>query len=65
MFPDLYTQIIYDYISRRDGETILYKNIMEKYKMSYPTIRKKVNWLVKNRLITKNGRKFHVLPFIE
>lgn len=63
-FPDLYTQIIYEYITKRDGDYILYKDLMSKYKMSYPTIRKKVKWLVDNNLIQKRGRRFSLLPFI-
>lgn len=64
MFPDLYTKIIYEYIQKHDGDLILYKDLMNKYKMSYPTIRKKVKWLVDNKVITKRGRRFSLLPFI-
>lgn len=61
-FNDLYTQIIYNYIDLHNGDLILYKDLMSKYKMSYPTIRKKVNWLIKNNYINKIGRKFFIIP---
>lgn len=64
LFPDLYTQIIYEYIKQHDGSLILYKDLMSKYKMSYPTIRKKVKWLIEHNLIKKRGRKFSLLPFL-
>ena len=64
MFPDIYTKVIYEYIKQHDGDLILYKDLMHHYKMSYPTIRKKVRWLIKNKLITKHGRRFNLLPFI-
>lgn len=63
MFPDIYIKVIYDYIRNHDGDLILYKDIMDKYKMSYPTVRKKIKWLIDNKLITKNGRRFNLLPF--
>lgn len=64
-FNDLYTQIIYNYIDMHNGDLILYKDLMAKYKMSYPTIRKKVNWLIKNNYIHKNGRKFFIVPHFD
>lgn len=61
-FPDLYTRIIYEYVSEHDGDLILYKDLMSKYKMSYPTIRKKVRWLIEHNLIRKSGRQFSLVP---
>ena len=61
-FPDIYLQIIFSYIQDHDGDQILYKDLMSKYKMSYPTIRKKINWLIKNKFIRKNGRTIKLVP---
>lgn len=64
MFPDVFTQIIYEYIRNHDGEKIVYSNLIDKYKMSYPTIRKKIKWLIEHRMIKKEGRKFSLLPYV-
>lgn len=64
-FPDIYTQLIYGYIADRDGDQILYKDLISKYKMSYTTIRKKVNWLIKNNYIRKNGRTIKLVPHFD
>jgi len=61
-FPDLYTQIIYDYLTKHDDEQILYKNLREKYKISYPTIEKRIKWLADNKYIIKNRRHIRVIP---
>lgn len=61
-FPDVFTKCIYEYILKHDGELILYKDLMDEYKMCYTTVRKKVNWLIKNQLIVKNKRRFNVIP---
>lgn len=61
-FPDLYTQIIYDYILKHDDELILYKDIIENYHISYPTIRNRVNWLEKNGYIQKEKRRVKIIP---
>ncbi len=63
-FPNLYVQMVFEYIRRHDGDYILYKDLIDKYKMSYPTIRKAVKWLVDNKVVTKRGRRFSLLPFI-
>lgn len=65
MFPDVFTKIIYEYIAQHDGDLILFKDLMSKYKMSYPTIRKKIQWLVEHNLIKKRGRKFTLIPFVD
>ena len=62
IFRDVYTQVIYNYIELHDGDLILYKDIMSKFQMSYPTIRKKINWLIKNNFIEKQGRKISIIP---
>lgn len=61
-FPDIYTQLIYGYIVDRDGDQILYKDLISKYKMSYNTVRKKINWLIKNNYIRKYGRTIKLVP---
>lgn len=61
-FPDVYIQVIYDYICKHDGDMILYKDIMDKYQMSYPTVAKKIKWLIQNKLITKQGRRITTIP---
>ena len=61
-FPNLYTQIIYDYLEKHDDELILMKNLQEKYHISQPTIRKYIRWLEKNHYIIRNKRHFQVIP---
>lgn len=61
-FNDLYTQCIYNYLKLHDDSFILYKDIMDKYKMSYPTVRKRIKWLVDNGYIKKNKRHIEIIP---
>lgn len=62
IFPDIYTQIIYDYICRHDGDLILYKDLIQNHHMSYTTVRKKIKWLEDNRYIIKRGRYIQTIP---
>lgn len=61
-FNDLYTQVIYNYLTLHDDSIILYKDLMHKYKMSYPTIRKRIKWLTDNGYIKKNRRHIQIIP---
>lgn len=61
-FQDLYTQVIYNYLMRHDDEIILLKNIEEQYKISQPTIRKRLKWLADNKYIIKNRRHIRIIP---
>lgn len=61
-FPDIYLQLIYEYLVDHDGDQILYKDLMSKYKISYPTIRRKIKWLIKNNYIRKYGRTIKLVP---
>lgn len=61
-FNDIYTTCIYNYLSLHDGDLILYKDIMDEYKMSYPTVRSRINWLIKHKYITKKGRRISIIP---
>lgn len=61
-FPNIYLNIIYKYILNHDGEQILYKNIKQIYGISYPTIRKKIDWLVSRNFIRREKRRFWIIP---
>lgn len=61
-FSDIYTQVIYDYLTKHDDSLILYKDIMDKYRMSYPTIRKRIKWLIDAGYIKKNKRHIEIIP---
>lgn len=61
-FPDLYTQIIYEYLLKHDDELILYKDIIHHYRMSYPTIRSRIKWLADNGYIQKDKRRIQIIP---
>lgn len=57
-----YAQIIYQYIYRNDGQTILQIDMAEETGISRPTIRKYLKWLERRQLIKKTGKKFFILP---
>ena len=61
-FPDIYITVIYDYIKKHDDEIILYKNIRQRYKISYPTIRSRIKWLLNHDYIAKEGRRIRIIP---
>lgn len=63
-FPDIYTTCIYRYIFTHNESYILYKDIKLKYSISYPTIRKRIKWLVDHRFIKKEGRYFEIIERI-
>lgn len=56
-FPNMLLSRIYRYIKLNDGQNILYKDIMEEFGISYPTVRKHIRWLLKRELITINGKR--------
>lgn len=60
-FPDIYTQSIYNYLRKHGDGYILYKDIIDKCKMSYPTLRKKIKWLEEHHLIKRNKRYIHFM----
>lgn len=60
-FRDIYTAAIYRYIKDHNENTILYKDIMAEFNISYPTVRKKVRNLVKTGKIKKVGKHYTVL----
>lgn len=62
-FPDIYTQMIYNYLRKHGDGYILYKDIMYQYKMSYPTLRKKIKWLEDHHLIRKEKRYIRIVGF--
>lgn len=57
-----YAHIIYQYIYRNDGQTILQIDIAEETGISRPTIRKYLKWLERRHLIKKTGKKISILP---
>lgn len=61
-FQDLYTQIIYEYLLKHDDELVLYKDIIEHYHISYPTIRRRIKWLADNGYIQKDKRRIQIIP---
>lgn len=61
-FPDLYTQVIYNYLKLHDGELILYRDIMDKFPMCYTTVRRRVNWLIDHNYIRKEKRRISIIP---
>ena len=61
-FPDVFLGVIYDYLKKHDGDIILYKDLIDKYKMSYTTVRKKIKWLEEHGYIEKNKRRIKIIP---
>lgn len=57
-----YANIIYKYIYRNDGQTILQIDIAEETGISRPTIRKYLKWLERRNLIKKTGKRISILP---
>lgn len=58
---DIYTMSIYRYIKEHDGNTILLKDLMEEFNITYPTIRDRINKLIRMKKIERKGRKFKVI----
>lgn len=58
---DVYTMVIYRYIKEHDGNTILLKDIMEEFNLTYPTVRNRIKRLIGMGKIKRNGRKFEVV----
>jgi len=56
-----YAHIIYQYIYRNDGQTILQIDIAEETGISRPTIRKYLKWLERRNLIKKTGKRISIL----
>lgn len=60
-FRDVFSMAIFYYIKAHDNNTILYKDIMEEFDLSYPTVRRKIKNLVRTGKIKKTGKKYKVL----
>lgn len=60
-FRDIYTVAIYRYIKDHNKNTILYKDIMREFNITYPTVRKKIRNLEKMGRIRKIGKHYEIL----
>ena len=60
-FRDIYTMAIYRYIKDHNNNTILFKDIMAEFGITYPTVRKKIKNLVRMGKIQKNGKFYKIL----
>lgn len=59
-FRDIYSAAIYRYIKEHNNNTILYKDIMKEFHISYPTVRKKIRNLIKTGKIIKTGKYYKI-----
>lgn len=53
---------IYKYIYIHDDETILIQDICNATALSKPTVHKYIKWLLRRKLIKKDGKHFNILP---
>lgn len=60
-FRDIYTAAIFRYIQDHNNNTILYKDIMREFNISYPTVRKKIRNLIRTGKIEKSGKHYKVI----
>ena len=60
-FRDIYSRSIFYYIKEHNNNTILFKDIMEEFNISYPTVRKKIKNLIRTGKIERKGKKYKVL----
>lgn len=60
-FRDIYTAAIFNYIKAHNNNTILYKDIMREFNISYPTVRKKIKNLIRTGKIQKNGKFYKII----
>lgn len=58
---DVYTMCIYNYIKQHDGNTILLRDIMEEFNITYPTVRNRLKKLIQMKKIERHGRKFKII----
>lgn len=58
---DIYTMSIYRYIKEHDGNTILLRDIMEEFNITYPTVRNRIKKLIQMKKIERVGRKFKII----
>lgn len=61
VWRDIYTMSIYRYLKEHEGNTILLKDIMEEFHITYPTVRNRINKLIKMKKIIRDGRKFKII----
>ena len=59
-FRDIYSAAIYNYIKAHNNNTILYKDIMREFNISYPTVRKKIRNLIRTGKIIKTGKYYKI-----
>lgn len=60
-FPKTHQKLVYEYILRHDGETLLVKNISFETAVGGSTVSKDIKWLEQRRLIKKEGKTFKVI----
>lgn len=60
-FRDIYTKAIFGYIKEHNNNTILYKDIMREFNITYPTVRKKIKNLIRTGKIQKNGKFYKII----
>lgn len=60
-FRDIYTAAIFRYIQDHNNNTILYKDIMREFNISYPTVRKKIRNLIRTGKIKKTGKNYQII----
>lgn len=60
-FRDIYTAAIFNYIKAHNNNTILYKDIMREFNISYPTVRKKIKNLIRTGKIQKSGKFYKII----
>lgn len=58
---DIYTMSIYNYIKEHNNNTILLRDIMEEFNITYPTVRNRINKLIQMKKIERKGRKFKII----
>lgn len=60
-FRDIYTAAIFRYIKDHNNNTILYKDIMREFNITYPTVRKKIRNLIRTGKIEKTGKFYKII----
>lgn len=58
---DALTRVVFDYIKKHNGQTILMKNMEQDTAITQTTLRKKIKLLADKNLIKKDGKNFFVM----
>lgn len=58
---DALTRVVFDYIQKHDGQTILIKNVTADTAVNPKTVRKKIAILEERGFISRDGKNFSVL----